>query len=52
VRNLLVFGAGMQAIDTGQIDQKDFLMSLELGFAHTMLNCHAREVGDFLAKAC
>ena len=51
VRDLLVFGAGMQAIDTGQIDQKDFLMSLELGFAHTMLDGHAREVGDFLAKS-
>ena len=51
MRNLLVFGARMQAIDAGEIDQEDFLLALELRLAHAVFNGNTGKISHLLAEA-
>ena len=51
VGDALVFGAGFQAIDAGEIDGENFAAALHLDLAHAMFHRHAGEVRYFLAQA-
>ena len=47
----LVFGAGLHAVNAGQVHQGHFAAGVQLGFSHAMFDRHAGEVRDFLAEA-
>ena len=51
VRDALVFGAGFQAVDAGQIDDEDVSPALDLHAPYALLDRNAREVGYLLAQA-
>ena len=48
---LLIFGPRLQAVDAGQIHQRDFAAAVQFGAADALLDRDAGEVGDLLAKA-
>jgi hypothetical protein len=49
--NAFVVGTGVEAVDAGEIDDKDIAALLRAGAADVVFDGNAGEVGDLLAEA-
>src|SRR5262249_34634418 len=50
VSDLLVFGARLEAINAGEIDEKDVAPSFKARASHAVLDCDTGEIGDLLME--